>query len=223
MRADRAAPTALSLTPEKPFRFIAGDASVDFVNTVDWTARGLENERMTDYQRFIDWARAADVVSDVEARRLRARARGSPRREAAAYRSALWARSVLQRLYSALATETFDRSALRDFNDLLADALARMQLAQPAVAGRRRADGARPLVRSWRGMGEELESPLRPVMWQACALLTSPDLSRLRICAAEDCGWMYVDRSRNGLRRWCQMETCGTREKNRRRADASGD
>jgi predicted RNA-binding Zn ribbon-like protein len=28
---------------------------------------------------------------------------------------------------------------------------------------------------------------------------------------------MYVDRSRNGLRRWCQMETCGTREKSRRR------
>ncbi len=33
----------------------------------------------------------------------------------------------------------------------------------------------------------------------------------------DDCGWMYVDRSRNGLRRWCQMRTCGTREKSRRR------
>ncbi|MEO8561896.1 MAG: CGNR zinc finger domain-containing protein [bacterium] len=33
-----------------------------------------------------------------------------------------------------------------------------------------------------------------------------------------DCGWLYVDRSRNGLRRWCQMEVCGTREKSRKRA-----
>ena len=32
-----------------------------------------------------------------------------------------------------------------------------------------------------------------------------------------DCGWMFVDRSRNRLRRWCQMETCGTMEKTRRR------
>jgi predicted RNA-binding Zn ribbon-like protein len=29
---------------------------------------------------------------------------------------------------------------------------------------------------------------------------------------------MYVDRSRNGLRRWCQMEVCGTKEKSRQRA-----
>jgi predicted RNA-binding Zn ribbon-like protein len=29
---------------------------------------------------------------------------------------------------------------------------------------------------------------------------------------------MFVDRSRNGFRRWCQMATCGTEEKTRRRA-----
>ncbi|HEV2853834.1 MAG TPA: CGNR zinc finger domain-containing protein [Thermoanaerobaculia bacterium] len=34
-----------------------------------------------------------------------------------------------------------------------------------------------------------------------------------------DCGWMYVDCSRNGLRRWCEMETCGTLEKSRRRRE----
>jgi predicted RNA-binding Zn ribbon-like protein len=28
-----------------------------------------------------------------------------------------------------------------------------------------------------------------------------------------------VDRSRNGFRRWCQMRTCGTREKTRRRRE----
>ena len=41
----------------------------------------------------------------------------------------------------------------------------------------------------------------------------------MRVCAAQDCGWVYVDRSRNGLRRWCQMETCGTIMKTRRRAE----
>jgi predicted RNA-binding Zn ribbon-like protein len=39
----------------------------------------------------------------------------------------------------------------------------------------------------------------------------------VRVCDGDDCGWMYVDRSRNGFRRWCQMRTCGTREKTRRR------
>ena len=48
-------------------------------------------------------------------------------------------------------------------------------------------------------------------------LFLSPDSERLRVCGGEYCGWVYVDHSRNGLRRWCEMETCGTRAKNRRR------
>ena len=39
---------------------------------------------------------------------------------------------------------------------------------------------------------------------------------RMRRVAVAEAG-DYVDRSRNGLRRWCQMRTCGTREKSRRR------
>jgi predicted RNA-binding Zn ribbon-like protein len=219
MRADRRPPKALSLTPEKPFLFVGGDPSIDFVNTVDWAARGLENERITDYQRFIEWCESADVVSNVEALRLRRRARASPRKTAAALQTARWTRWVLQRLYLALATETLDRAVLGEFNELLADALARMELAQARRAGRRGAERTTPLIRSWRGMGAELDSPLWPLLWHASSLLTSSDLSRLRVCAGEDCGWMYVDRSRNGLRRWCRMESCGTREKNRRRGD----
>jgi predicted RNA-binding Zn ribbon-like protein len=56
-----------------------------------------------------------------------------------------------------------------------------------------------------------------PVIWAAANLLKSDELSQVRVCDGDDCGWMYVDRSRNGLRRWCQMRTCGTREKSRRR------
>jgi len=56
-----------------------------------------------------------------------------------------------------------------------------------------------------------------PVAWDAFQLLLSPDAERLRVCGGENCGWAYVDRSRNGLRRWCEMETCGTTAKNRRR------
>lgn len=39
---------------------------------------------------------------------------------------------------------------------------------------------------------------------------------RLRMCAALDCRWVYVDRSRNRTARWCSMSTCGNREKTRR-------
>ena len=46
----------------------------------------------------------------------------------------------------------------------------------------------------------------------AVELLCEADLTRLGICAPEQhgCGWLFLDRSRNGSRRWCTMGDCGT-------------
>ncbi|HYI84545.1 MAG TPA: CGNR zinc finger domain-containing protein, partial [Acetobacteraceae bacterium] len=108
-------------------------------------------------------------------------------------------------------------AALNDFNGLLARAVQQLQLV-PLRVGHGRGEG-RIAGWGWQDTEERLESVLWPVTWAAAALLTSDEAGKIRICASVDCGWMYVDRSRNGLRRWCQMETCGTREKSRRRAE----
>ena len=38
---------------------------------------------------------------------------------------------------------------------------------------------------------------------------------RLKLCAAEDCRWAFVDTGRNRLGRWCSMRVCGNRMKSR--------
>ncbi|PZM62469.1 CGNR zinc finger domain-containing protein [Paenibacillus dendritiformis] len=38
---------------------------------------------------------------------------------------------------------------------------------------------------------------------------------RIRVCTAEDCQWVFVDRSRPGTGRWCSMKACGNRAKNK--------
>ncbi|WP_259391901.1 CGNR zinc finger domain-containing protein [Paenibacillus thiaminolyticus] len=38
---------------------------------------------------------------------------------------------------------------------------------------------------------------------------------RLRVCTAEECQWVFVDRSRPGTGRWCSMKACGNRAKNK--------
>ncbi|HEX6467833.1 MAG TPA: ABATE domain-containing protein [Streptosporangiaceae bacterium] len=50
----------------------------------------------------------------------------------------------------------------------------------------------------------------------AIDLLTGGELARLRICAADDCGVRFVDRSPGGNRQWCSMRRCGNRRKARR-------
>ncbi len=40
-------------------------------------------------------------------------------------------------------------------------------------------------------------------------------LDRLKMCASDECKWVFFDRSKPGTRRWCQSTLCGNRQKTR--------
>jgi len=64
-----------------------------------------------------------------------------------------------------------------------------------------------------------LDSVLPPLALAAVELLTGP--VRPRLCEAtalDGCGWLFLDTSRNGRRRWCEMKSCGNKYKARRHA-----
>lgn len=56
--------------------------------------------------------------------------------------------------------------------------------------------------------------------WHGMAAAAVPGLlalrsrrARLRTCANPDCGWLFIDHSRNHSRVWCDMGSCGSRAK----------
>ncbi len=189
-----------------PLKFVAGHPALDFVNTVDWPDPA--GERLTRYDRVAAWSEEAGLLAHRAAARLRARASREPRRAAAALARALSSRALLHRLFARRATGTLAPADLRDFNRLLGDLGPRRQLIATG----------RVQVWAWREEDRHLDAPLWPVLWSAAELLASEEADQIRVCPGEGCGWMFVDRSRNGLRRWCEMRTCGTAEKARRRA-----
>ena len=202
-------PASLSLAPELPLKFVGGDPSLDLVNTVDWTSAGLERDRLVDYARLLEWADGSGVIGRPAAARLLAIARDRPDTARSAYQHARWARWVLQRLLTSVAATHPSADALEDFNRLLRHAGQHLRL----VYTRRGRGGV-----EWRPVrADDLDAVLWLVARSAAKLLEF-DAPRLRVCAGPDCGWVYVDRSRNGLRRWCEMQTCGTLSKSRRRA-----
>jgi predicted RNA-binding Zn ribbon-like protein len=203
---------SLSFASDLPFQYVGGDPALDLVNTVDWTSRGPEQDRLTDFERLTRWAEGAGILSSRAANLLRSKAQARPREAEAAHRTALRARAVLQQLFSAMDRSEKPDDALADFNQLLGKSLERMRVTP--VETRRR---DQKLQLGWQDAGTSLESLIWPVLWSAARLIVSDEASQIRTCGGDDCGWMYVDRSRNGLRRWCQMATCGTREKSRRR------
>ena len=141
------------------------------------------------------------MIDRGDGRRLRRVGEARPRAAAAALAYAIEARGTLRDLFGAIARGEPAEPVLARFNRLLRDALAGLEVA-PVDGGPGRdtagAGGERnPIPRAivWR------------VLWSAASLLQSDEIGNVRVCDGDDCGWMYVDRSRNGFRRWCQMRT----------------
>lgn len=55
------------------------------------------------------------------------------------------------------------------------------------------------------------------VTGSALDLMRDGQPSRIRACPRQDCGFLFVDTSKAGRRRWCEMEICGNRAKQDRR------
>ena len=44
-------------------------------------------------------------------------------------------------------------------------------------------------------------------------LMDGRERRRLKMCPGDDCGWLFIDETKNSRRTWCSMETCGNRAK----------
>src|SRR5919106_1213093 len=93
-----------AISTELPFKYIGGHPALALVNTVDWTSRGQENERLSDYDRLTEWAEGAGVGSARTAAALRKRAAAHRGEAAAAHHYALETRAALARLFGRMAT-----------------------------------------------------------------------------------------------------------------------
>lgn len=56
----------------------------------------------------------------------------------------------------------------------------------------------------------------------ADSLVRGPQ-GRLKICANAECAWVFVDRTKGNVRRWCNDATCGNRDRVRRSRAARRD
>ena len=62
-------------------------------------------------------------------------------------------------------------------------------------------------------VGDDLDQARSAIAGSLAHYLAEHDLDRLGVCASDTCSWVFVDRSPGGRRRWCDMGTCGNREK----------
>lgn len=76
----------------------------------------------------------------------------------------------------------------------------------------------------WRLSAGRVEDALSVIALDAIGIIAGDREGRLALCASPTCRAAFLDTSRSRTRRWCDMNTCGNREKkarfNARRKDA---
>ena len=193
--------------PDHDIEFSGGALALDFANTVGGTHVRPTHDHLQNYGDIASFAVLAGALPPGVAKRLAQRAERDPRRATAVYELGIALRESIWAVFSALASGDSPRDA--DL-DLIADAAA---------------DGAARsrLVYDKAGVGwslpadsDELDRPLWDIARSAADLLTSGDHERIKECASTSCEWVFLDRSRNRSRRWCDMSDCGNRAKARR-------
>ena len=192
-----------------PVRFIGGRLCVDFVNTVGGRdpAGAVMRDKIAAYEDLLAWSVLAGCV---DRRRAGAMARLSAREPHDAAKILARASRLREALYRIF------KCVVEGWRPPEGDAdVLRHELSIARAHQRLSARGVRFLWTLPERL-TALDGILWPVPLSAAELLTSGDLASLGQCSGAECGWMFLDTSRNHRRQWCDMQDCGNRAKVKR-------
>jgi predicted RNA-binding Zn ribbon-like protein len=188
------------------FKLSGGHPALDLVNTLDWRFRDREpDELLASYADLLGFVEQCNLLKQRQARQLERDASVSEGERVL---------SEARQLREALAGIFY---AQLDGHDPPAGALRTLERLFKQLRERQKLtwDGARC---RWNlsGMEDSQDFPLWLLARSASKLLLSSDMQMLRSCGDPECGWLFLDTSKNHSRRWCDMKVCGNRMKARR-------
>jgi len=198
---------ASSVTSANNFKLVGGGVRLDFVNTVDCRNTDNSHEWFNKYSDLVSWSRHAGILTESETSDLIRKAELRPSDAKTVLERAIILRETLYRIFSTIANHHLLRLAdITTLNTEMSKAMAQMRLVPTADS------------RSWSYALKD--NALDRILWSlarsAADLLTSDKLDRICKCSEKNCGWLFLDMSRNRSRRWCDMKDCGNRAKARR-------
>ena len=197
------------MTPHRnpQFEFSGGHLALDFANTVSRRPTAERTEKLNSYQDLIAWGSEAGVLSRREEEGLRRLALEAPGRGKSTVLDAIELREALFSIFASVAgNRPVPANALSLLNIHLQTAASHAHLIRTNYR----------FQWEWISTEKRLDSVLWPVARAAAELLSSENLDRVRVCASDQCEWLFLDTTKNGGRRWCDMRTCGNRDKARR-------
>jgi predicted RNA-binding Zn ribbon-like protein len=187
---------------------LEGRLCLGLVNTAHPRFGRHPDDALAGYDDLVAWYRSLPMLTEGQEQELLRRARAHSERARNAFERIVVWREATYRVLSAVAAE--DALPSED-----------LDVMQTAYAEAMACASLSPATRafSWemgpKQAGEGMLSLLWPAATSALELFTtSQDMRKLKACPG--CGFLFLDRSKTGNRRWCSMDECGSRDKMRR-------
>jgi predicted RNA-binding Zn ribbon-like protein len=186
----------------------SGHPALEFTNTVNDHASAHPGETLFEYEHLLSWAKKVGLLRGEQVQILTRKASGQPDEAVAVLAKSLELREAIYRIFVA---ETKGKAPADADIAVLNSILARLTSGAQII---RRSGG---FEWQWNFDENALEAPLSMIALSAVDLMTSENYKRVGQCADEEgCGWLFVDTSKNHSRRWCDINDCGNRAKQRR-------
>ncbi|MDB5983337.1 MAG: hypothetical protein JWQ69_4352 [Pseudomonas sp.] len=201
----------VSLLKINAIRLVGGMAVLDFLNTCNGrrpeTLLSEVVDNLLNLEDVVYWFHHAGLINADELAHYLSLVPSSPFQQSPALKQMIAFRESLYLLFLPIAEgRRITEDSLGFLNQTLIDTAAYRYLIPTGFTALWR----------WRHattLDEMTASLMGRLAVQATALITSPDLARLKVCSTLACDWLFLDTSKNGRRRWCQMNICGSREK----------
>jgi predicted RNA-binding Zn ribbon-like protein len=203
--------------PSSPrWKFVAGRLCLDFVNSVDArlerkvktsTVFTFRTDKLDGYADLARWANEAGILEEKDAKRLLDVASRNERGSQRVFARATLLRESLFRIFKhAIEGREPPGADMELLNRECAVARNRQRL----VYSSKKFD--------WdlQGSEGELDRMIWPIALSGAELLSSEELALVKQCPGPDCGWLFLDASKNRSRQWCDMKDCGNLAKVRR-------
>lgn len=188
------------------FEFTGNHLCLDFTNTVH-NRFSDPRELLNSYSDLLLWSQEAQLLTEDETLQLREKAEHHRKEAEAVLQRAINLREALYRIFQVVAQGSSpEKSDLSTLNTEFSEAMSRACIL-PAKDS---------FTLDWTGKDKALDRMLWTIARSAVDLLTSEGLDDVRVCAADDCNWLFLDTSKNHSRRWCDMKSCGNRAKVRK-------
>lgn len=189
------------------FEITGGDLSLDFTNTVAGRPTDHPKELLPAPSDLVSWAQQVGILSKKQREDLQKEAVSRPRAAERVLRQAKELRECLFLAFRNLEDgKHVPANLMQTWNRFIAQAMSHYAL--------REAPGG--ITLQVQDEPFSLETILWPVVMASVQLATGPNVLKVRHCSSPTCDWLFLDVSKRGNRRWCDMRVCGNRAKARR-------